>query len=121
MRRIGDGEVAETAEMLSKSASQLKKSLDADLKKSMTIDKAARAEIIQEADDWVKEAKALKSRVKDGKPSSGEAQQPRRVRAGSSHSSRRTSFRPPPVRGPGSTASCRPSRAPHNKSWGTAQ
>ena len=34
MRRIGDGEVAETAEMLSKSASQLKKSLDADLKKS---------------------------------------------------------------------------------------
>jgi hypothetical protein len=75
VRRIGDGEVAETAEMLSKSASQLKKSLDADLKKSTTIDKAARAEIVQEADDWVKEAKALKSRVKDGKPSSGEAQQ----------------------------------------------
>ena len=75
VRRVGDGEVAEAADKLSKSASQLKKSLDADLKKNQTIDKATRDEIIQEADDWSKEAKALKSRVKDGKPSSGEAQQ----------------------------------------------
>jgi hypothetical protein len=75
VRRMGDGEVAETADQLSKSASQLKKSLDADLKKNPAIDKATRDEIIQEADDWSKEAKALKSRVKDGKPSSGEAQQ----------------------------------------------
>jgi hypothetical protein len=75
VRRIGDGEVAETAELLSKSASQLKKSLDADLKKNPAVDKATRDEIVREADDWSKEAKALRSRVKDGKPSSGEAQQ----------------------------------------------
>ena len=75
VRRIGDGEVAGTAEQLSKSASQLKKSLDADLKKNPAVDKATRDEILQEADDWSKEAKALRSRVKDGKPSSGEAQQ----------------------------------------------
>ena len=75
VRRIGDGEVAQTAELLSKSASQLKKSLDADLKKNPAVDKATRDEILQEADDWSKEAKALRSRVKDGKPSSGEAQQ----------------------------------------------
>jgi hypothetical protein len=75
VRRIGDGEVAETAEQLSKSASQLKKSLDADLKNNAAVDKIARDGIIQDADDWSKEAKALKSRVKDGKPSSGEAQQ----------------------------------------------
>lgn len=75
VRRIGDGEVAETADQLSKSASQLKKSLDADLKKNPAIQKATRDEILQEADDWSKEAKALKSRVKDGKPSSAEAEQ----------------------------------------------
>ena len=75
VRRMGDGEVAQTAELLSKSASQLKKSLDADLKKNPGVDKATRDEIIQEADDWSKEAKALRSRVKDGKQSSGEAQQ----------------------------------------------
>jgi hypothetical protein len=75
VRRMGDGEVAEAAELLSKSASQLKKSLDADLKKNPAVDKATRDEIIKEADDWSKEAKALRSRVKDGKPSSGEAQQ----------------------------------------------
>jgi hypothetical protein len=75
VRRMGDGEVAATAEQLSKSASQLKKSLDADLKKNPAVDKATRDEILQEADDWSKEAKALRSRVKDGKPSSGELQQ----------------------------------------------
>jgi hypothetical protein len=75
VRRIGDGEVAQTAELLSKSASQMKKSLDADLKKNPAVNKAARDEIIQEADDWSKEAKALRSRVQDGKPSSAEAQQ----------------------------------------------
>ena len=75
VRRIGDGEVAQTAELLSKSASQLKKSLDADLKKNPAVNKATRDEIIQETDDWSKEAKALRSRVKDGKPSSAEAQQ----------------------------------------------
>jgi hypothetical protein len=75
VRRMGDGEVAEAADKLSKAASQLKKSLDADLKKNQSIDKATRDEIVQEADDWSKEAKALKNRVKDGKPSSGEAQQ----------------------------------------------
>ena len=75
VRRMGDGEVAETADLLAKSAEQLKKSLDADLKKNPAVAKATRDEIIKEADDWSREAKALKSRVKDGKPSSGEAQQ----------------------------------------------
>jgi len=74
VRRIGDGEVVEAADKLSKSASQLKKSLEADLKTNTAVDKPTRDAIIQEADDWSKEAKALKDRVKDGKPSSAEAE-----------------------------------------------
>ena len=114
VRRFGDGEVAETAEMLSKS-------LDADLKKSTTIDKASRAEIIQEADDWVKEAKALKSRVKDGKPSSGEAQQLL------SRASRLQSFIKKNQLPAATTAwagidgQVQAIASAYNKSWGTAQ
>ena len=37
--------------------------------------KHPRDAIIKEADDWSKEAKALKDRVKDGKPGSAEAEQ----------------------------------------------
>ena len=75
VRRIGDGEVVEAADKLSKSAAQLKKSLDADLKTNTAIDKPTRDAIIQDAGDWSKEAKALKDRVKDSKPSSAEAEQ----------------------------------------------
>ena len=74
VRRIGDGEVVEAADKISKSASQLKKSLDADLKTNTAVDKPTRDAIILEADDWSKEAKAVKDRVKDGKPSSAEAE-----------------------------------------------
>ena len=74
-RRIGDGEVVAAADKLAKSASQLKKSLDTDLKTSKTVDKALRDEIVGEAEQWGKDAKMLKDRVKDGKPSSAEAEQ----------------------------------------------
>jgi hypothetical protein len=73
IRRIGDGEVVAAADQLSKSAAQLKKSLDVDLKSNPTFNPVARDEIVKEADQWSKDAKVLKERVKDGKPSSAEA------------------------------------------------
>ena len=46
-----------------------------DLKTNTAVDKPTRDAIIKEADDWSKEAKTLKDRVKDGKPGSAEAEQ----------------------------------------------
>ena len=73
VRRIGDGEVAAAAEAIAKSGERLKKSLDTDLKKDTSIDKPTREGIVGEADQLTKDAKALRDRVKDGKPSSAEA------------------------------------------------
>jgi hypothetical protein len=73
VRRIGDRELATTIDQLARSADQLKKSLDTDLKNNTTVDKAAREAIVAEADQLSKDAKALRNLVKDGGPSSAEA------------------------------------------------
>ena len=73
VRRMGDGEVAKTAETIAESADQMKKALDSDLKLDTTIDQASRHEIVEEANQLSKDAKTLRGLVKDGKPSSAEA------------------------------------------------
>ena len=52
---------------------RLKKSLNNDLKKDRTVQKTDREAIVREADQLSKDAKALRGRVRDGKPSSAEA------------------------------------------------
>jgi hypothetical protein len=74
VRRIGDRELASTIEGIASSAGQLKKSLDTDLKKDATMDKQARQAVVGEAEQLSKDAKTLRDRVKDGKPSSAEAE-----------------------------------------------
>ena len=74
-RRIGDKEVAEAAKVLGDSAQQLKKTLDTDLKKDPATDSASREAIVQEADQLSKDAKVLRDRLNDSKPSSAEADQ----------------------------------------------
>lgn len=74
-RRISDREVADTVKALASAAEQVKKSLDSDLKKDASVDKASREAVVAEADQLSKDAKELRDRVKDGKPSSGEAEQ----------------------------------------------
>lgn len=75
VRRMGDREVAATLEEIEKAANRLGKSLDADLKKDPAVDKPTREGIVDEAKQLEKEAKAARNRVKDGKPSSAEADQ----------------------------------------------
>jgi hypothetical protein len=74
-RRIGDKELAESAKLLGTSAQQVKKALDSDLKTAPSVDSASRDSIVQEADQLSKDAKVLRDRVNDGKPSSAEADQ----------------------------------------------
>ena len=74
-RRLGDREVSQSVKALESSAQQLKRSLDSDLKKDPAVDKASREGIVDEADQLSKDAKALRERVNDGKPSSAEADQ----------------------------------------------
>src|SRR5690606_9157966 len=74
VRRIGDRELADAADQIARSADRLKRSLDNDLKKDTTVDKAARAAAVAEADLLAKDARTLRSRVKEGKPSSAEAE-----------------------------------------------
>ena len=73
VRRIGDGELVSAVSQVAASSDQLKKSLDNDLKKDATISKEARQAAVAEADQLTKDAKALRDRVKDTKPSSAEA------------------------------------------------
>ena len=73
VRRMGDREVAAAADEVARSADRLKKSLDNDLKKDTTVQKTDREAIVREADQLSKDAKALRGRVRDGKPSSAEA------------------------------------------------
>jgi hypothetical protein len=79
VRRITDRELATAADQLAKAGEQLKKSLDADLKMDTSVPEPDRHAAIADADQWSKDAKELKERVKDGKPSSAEAE---RVAAG---------------------------------------
>jgi hypothetical protein len=73
IRRIGDGELADAADDIARGASQLKKALDNELKKDPSVTKEMRQGITAEADNLSKDAKALRSLVKDGEPSSAEA------------------------------------------------
>ncbi|HET7217135.1 MAG TPA: hypothetical protein VFJ02_03775 [Vicinamibacterales bacterium] len=75
VRRLGDREVAVNAEQIADAADQLKDSLDAELKKDPSIDKATRQGIVHDVDQLSKDAKTLRGRVKDSKPSSAEADQ----------------------------------------------
>ncbi len=73
VRRFGDHELAESVEVIEGAAERLKRSLDSELKKDPTVEKAQRAAIVDEADTLSKEAKTLRNRVKNAKPSSAEA------------------------------------------------
>jgi hypothetical protein len=53
---------------------QLKKTLDTELKTNKSVETAARQAVVADADQLSKDAKTLRSRVKDGKPSSAEAE-----------------------------------------------
>jgi hypothetical protein len=75
VRRMGDREVAATLEEVAKAANRLGKTLDADLKRDAAVDKPTREGIVDEARQLEKDAKAARNRVKDGKPSSAEADQ----------------------------------------------
>lgn len=74
-RRIGDGELKAAVEGIEQGGKSFKKALEKDLKADKTVDPAARATAIAEADTFAKSAKALKDRVNGGKPSTAEAQQ----------------------------------------------
>ena len=74
-RRLGDREVSDAVKLFGESAHQVKKALDSDLKKDPSVDKPSREAIVDEADQLVKETKALRDRLNDGKPSSAEADQ----------------------------------------------
>lgn len=74
VRRIGDRELADTLNEIAGAASQLKKSIDNDLKKDPSVTKEARQAMVAEADALSKDAKALRGRVKDQQPSSAEAE-----------------------------------------------
>jgi hypothetical protein len=73
VRRIGDGELVTAVSQVAATSDQLKKSLDNDLKKDPTVSKEARQAAIAESEQLTKDAKALRDRVKDAKPSSAEA------------------------------------------------
>ena len=74
IRRIGDREVAASADAVAKAADKVKQTLDNELKKDKTIPKTQRETLVGEADQLSKDAKLLRDRVKDGDPSSAEAQ-----------------------------------------------
>jgi hypothetical protein len=72
VRRISDREVASSADAIAQSADRLKKAIDADLKMDTTVSAQARQAAVADAGQLGKDAKALRDRVKDGKPSSVE-------------------------------------------------
>jgi hypothetical protein len=59
---------------LAESSDRVKKSLDAELKKDKAVDAATRQSMVDAVDQFSKDAKALRDRVKDGDPSSSEAE-----------------------------------------------
>ena len=72
VRRIGDRELEKNVDSLAKTAENTKKAIDKELKKDPSMN-AARQGVVADIDQLSKDAKTLKSRVKDGKPSSAEA------------------------------------------------
>jgi hypothetical protein len=73
VRRTGDRELAVAIDGIAKTADSLKRALDNDLKKSAATDPQMRQAAVGEADLLAKDAKEVRDRVKDGEPSSGEA------------------------------------------------
>jgi hypothetical protein len=73
VRRISDRELSEATDKLGKTGEQVRKSLDNDLKKDKTVDDLSRKALVDQADQWTKDVKTLHDRVKDGQPSSAEA------------------------------------------------
>jgi hypothetical protein len=71
-RRMNDREVKKAADDLAKTADRFKKDLDSALKADKTVDQAARAAAVAEADGLKEDAKRLASLVGDGRPASGE-------------------------------------------------
>ena len=54
-------------------ADQLKRSLDVDLKKDTSVDVKTRQSLVNEAAELSRDAKTVRDRLKDGQPSSAEA------------------------------------------------
>ena len=75
VRRMGDGEVKTAASAIEQSGKSFKKALEKELKADKTVDAATRSAAIAQADMFEKNAKALRERVSDGKPSTAEATQ----------------------------------------------
>ena len=74
VRRIGDRELAAAVEEIGRVGDRLEKSLDSELKKDPSIGQPARQAMVAEADGLEKDAKALRSRIKNADPSSAEAE-----------------------------------------------
>lgn len=74
VRRIGDRELATEVEQVEGIAKGMKNTLNDDLKKDPSVDKATRESIVRDVDQFAKDAKSLAKRVKDGQPSSAEAE-----------------------------------------------
>jgi hypothetical protein len=73
VRRIGDKELGVAVEGMIKNVGKLKQTLNNDLKKDASVDSSARQAAVENVDQFVKDAKELRDRVKDGRPSSAEA------------------------------------------------
>jgi hypothetical protein len=73
VRRIGDKELAVAVEGVIKNADKLKQTLNNELKKTPSVDSGARQAATENIEQFVDDAKALRDRVKDGRPSSAEA------------------------------------------------
>jgi hypothetical protein len=73
VRRIGDHEIATAASKTADAADQFRKQLDASLKMDKTFSLADREAAVAEANGLKKDADQLADRLRDNKPSSGEA------------------------------------------------
>jgi hypothetical protein len=73
VRRVGDHEIAAAASKTADAADQFRKQLDASLKLDKTFSLAEREAAVAEANGLKKDADALADRLRDSKPSSGEA------------------------------------------------
>ena len=74
VRRLGDKEVAKIVDNIAEAADRLEHSLDNELKKDVTIDAPTRTSIVNVADQFANDARKLRDKIKNGDPSSSEAQ-----------------------------------------------
>ena len=74
VRRLGDKEVAKIVDNIAEAGDRLEHSLDNELKKDVTIDVPTRTSIVNVADEFANDARKLRDKVKNGDPSSSEAQ-----------------------------------------------